>query len=337
MPDVIILNDTSVENHHGCTLVMTNLYAILEKLNYSVSARSFVGDNWLENKKFCKNVNKADLVIVNGEGTIHHGKKPGLRLLKIAEFVSDKNIPCFLINTTYQANPKSYKHYLSKYEIISVRESYSQKELGILGIESLLVPDLSFFTSKESFELNRKYIGVTDSVYEDLSRELYLFANKNGFKYLPIIEKTLLDFFRPIKTIRRVISRNDSLLTILNKMNLYFLRRKCRTRSSKEYIKSLQECKLVITGRFHTMCLCILTETPFIALKSNSHKMESLIIDVGIDQDRIKTLSELENFGENKFEQYSTFTKSEQVKIQRYLNYSKDKIEELFEKINMSL
>ena len=42
----------------------------------------------------------------------------------------------------------------------------------------------------------------------------------------------------------------------------------------------------VVTGRFHTACMALLTKTPFLALNSNSWKIEALLKDVGLNLKR---------------------------------------------------
>lgn len=41
-------------------------------------------------------------------------------------------------------------------------------------------------------------------------------------------------------------------------------------------LSTIGQSRLVVTGRFHMVCACLLTKTPFVALKSNSHKIEGM-------------------------------------------------------------
>ncbi len=49
------------------------------------------------------------------------------------------------------------------------------------------------------------------------------------------------------------------------------------------YLSTLMGCASHITGRYHAVCFSIATATPFRALSSNSHKIEALLDDVGLD------------------------------------------------------
>ena len=66
----------------------------------------------------------------------------------------------------------------------------------------------------------------------------------------------------------------------INKLNLSYL-------SNKEFIKWLCSKELVITGRYHTVTLCILTRTPFVAIESNTPKITALLKDVFDDNSRV--------------------------------------------------
>lgn len=53
------------------------------------------------------------------------------------------------------------------------------------------------------------------------------------------------------------------------------------------YMDKLGQCTLSVTGRFHAVCFALLTRTPFIAVRSNSWKIDALIDDVGLNRDRL--------------------------------------------------
>lgn len=43
-----------------------------------------------------------------------------------------------------------------------------------------------------------------------------------------------------------------------------------------------QQASLVVTGRFHGICLAILAKRPFVAFASNTHKIEGLLKDANL-------------------------------------------------------
>ena len=75
MKKAVLINDTRTEGHHGCNLVIENIIYLLKNRNINIIDYSNCNSCWYQNKKFLNNFNKADLIIVNGEGTIHHNQK----------------------------------------------------------------------------------------------------------------------------------------------------------------------------------------------------------------------------------------------------------------------
>ena len=60
---------------------------------------------------------------------------------------------------------------------------------------------------------------------------------------------------------------------------------------SRQWVFSQRE--LLVTGRFHAVCMAILTKTPFVAVTSNSWKIEALLADIGLDPARVQTIGAL--------------------------------------------
>ena len=132
---VAILNDTYKGHrttggaHFGCQLVMEAIDEQCERVGLEVVQR--VGS---DTHKF-KIKPEVDLVIVNGEGSIHHGARR--ELIDVA-----KEVPSVLINAVWQENdPYGVEHF--KY--IAVREARSREALYLsAGVEANIVPDMLF-------------------------------------------------------------------------------------------------------------------------------------------------------------------------------------------------
>lgn len=157
--NVVILNDTSFQNHFGCELVMKTFKEQLSRLGYKIIQTVPTG---VVNFSIPK---QTDMVIVNGEGTIHHGA--GSHLI----YTVDKypEIPFVLLNAVWQENP-DYKC-LHKFKYISVRESFSFNDIqkNIKKVE--IIPDIMFasqYAQSLAFDLNKTTpsadVGVTDNV-----------------------------------------------------------------------------------------------------------------------------------------------------------------------------
>jgi len=129
---VVILNDTSISGHFGGKLVMNALYRELGLRDVEVLQRVQVREPWEGYKKI---MDKADLIIVNGEGSIHHGSR--MELLEVAEYY-----PSALINAVYQEVPSN--KWVKDFKYIAVRESLSQEKVAEHGGIATVVPDLLF-------------------------------------------------------------------------------------------------------------------------------------------------------------------------------------------------
>ncbi len=80
-----LLNDTSVINHYGCKLVVKNIIEISEIYNIKIISRIPVGKAWYKND-YKEKILNSDLVIVNGEGTLHHSRQRAVKLGSVASF-----------------------------------------------------------------------------------------------------------------------------------------------------------------------------------------------------------------------------------------------------------
>ena len=129
---VAILNDTYKGHrttggaHFGCQLVMEAIDEQCERVGLEIVQR--VGS---DTHKF-KIKPEVDLVIVNGEGSIHHGARR--ELIDIA-----KEVPSVLINAVWQDNDNSG---LEHFKYIAVRESRSKTATGDHSVN--VVPDMLF-------------------------------------------------------------------------------------------------------------------------------------------------------------------------------------------------
>ncbi len=136
MPKIVLVNDTSLFNtHFGCQLVGQTIREqcarvgmhILSALPLKFDLR--LAKPWLD---------RADLVIINGEGSIHHGRNS--HLLDLA-----KAYPSALINCVFQENGS--QRALQNFLYLSARESLSAAEIAKQGVDCQIVPDLIFASS----------------------------------------------------------------------------------------------------------------------------------------------------------------------------------------------
>ncbi len=180
---VALVNDTSLyETHFGCELVCQCFREQFSRLGMDLVAslpRNF------DEKYSDKILSKVDLVVVNGEGSIHHGKN--MHLLRLSE-----RYPSVLVNCVYQENPTCDG--LAKFLYISARESLSAAEIRAQGCYCEVVPDMIYASSFiNSYIKNNPIfdIGFTDNIVmkKSVFRRKMLYANTMPREFLAEITK----------------------------------------------------------------------------------------------------------------------------------------------------
>ncbi|MDP4611534.1 MAG: polysaccharide pyruvyl transferase family protein [Opitutales bacterium] len=161
-PKVVFVGDTSLRTpHFGCQLVGQTFREQFVRVGMELIASlptSFErASNWRTH------FDRADLIVINGEGSIHHG-----RFQELIDLAS--KFPVALVNCVYQENPENPN--LLKLKYVSARESMSANALIQLGAEAEVVPDVLFASSflRSFVPLNSadKEIGVTDSAKKEI-------------------------------------------------------------------------------------------------------------------------------------------------------------------------
>ena len=272
-----VINDTRREvGHTGCHLVMANLFRACQDHNIAVIGSDFDISTDFDADLFRKKIAEADCLVINGEGTLHHNNGIGLIARSMIAKEMDKKV--FLVNSVWQSNYVIKRH-LDLFDGIYVRESLSQDELRHDGCMSArVVPDLSFYKCDIENVHTQKSRGaaVIDSVL--LGNTVYLskLALVKGYDML----------FMGRWHNRRFIRDNPFLYLLL----------KIRKPSMNRFTKGVQDIAgrpFVISGRFHAVCMAMMTNVPCIAISSNTHKVEGLFTDAGIMSDYLITQSEL--------------------------------------------
>ncbi len=329
MTKIAIFNDTSKENHYGCSLVMKNLIRKLNKHNLKPIFFWPVGEDWRPFANKIKKKYNFQAIIVNGEGSIHNSKVR-LRakyLSQLATFAKNElKIPAYLINSTIYNNDKETYSNLNNFKRIYVRESLSLEELKKNNIQAKIVPDLSL-AYPYNFNTKRKGFLVTDSVFRDVSIKLKLFCKKNKYDYEKIGNKD-----------KSFLQKLDK--RINNFIKIYNFPGKRKSKISANYNKFLNKLKkreLVLTGRFHVVTFCVLTKTPFIAIESNTHKISSITNDIFGCTKKVIATEEISKININNNYSDFLFNPLEIKKIDRYCSHGRQKIDNMFKEISRDL
>ncbi|MBT9292159.1 glycosyltransferase family 29 protein [Prosthecodimorpha staleyi] len=187
-----------------------------------------------------------DVVVVNGEGSMHHGVHSfHQKMLLLGEAVARRR-PAFLVNTVWQRNGRLFDHVLRHLDAITVRERASQRDLKARhGIQAELRLDASFWAPVAPVAAREDFGGGT-VVTDFYSRQFGNFVRMTGglLKAKPYID-----------------------------MGEY---------GWPELIASLRTASLLVTGRHHAVYAACRARLPFVAMAGNTHKIEGLIEASGL-------------------------------------------------------
>lgn len=133
MAKVALINDTSTHNpHFGCQLVGQTFREQFARVGLELSVTLGLQFELHDVAGWLKQV---DLVVINGEGSTHHGSN--LHILELA-----RHYPAVLVNCVWQGNPRIDA--LSAFRYIAARESFSAAEFINQGVHCNVVPDVMF-------------------------------------------------------------------------------------------------------------------------------------------------------------------------------------------------
>ena len=99
----ILLNDARSEEHLGCKLVVKNILEQCDHVGIDVVdtvAHSAEDDEWIARNR----AEDYDLLLINGEGTMHHDRPKAVSLMRSAVAASQRGKTVALINTVWQQN-----------------------------------------------------------------------------------------------------------------------------------------------------------------------------------------------------------------------------------------
>ena len=249
---------------------------------------------------------------MNGEGTIHHGPRrwQAQALAEFAEFAHDQlKVPAFLINSTLYANEASLNGCLKHYDAIYVRDRASHESLTEAGIENHFVPDMTFALSSNLTHTFDKPLCVVDSVMQSDIPKLRRFSKENNADYCSMIVARPSNY-SPWRKTRRFI-----LETIK-----WFFKEKNRSLDPAAFEAYLGQYQIIVTGRYHTVTMCLKNKIPFVAIESNTPKISYLLKEVFGDSSRLISIDSLDSLD---VEHWNQFTDEEAAGIEHFLEKAK--------------
>ena len=296
MRKVALFNDTAPTRHFGCEAVMAAIEINLASRGALLAYRHPVTKPWRNDPAALAAIDDADIVLVNGEGTIYHGKPTAANLAQLAPHCAQRGKPCFVINATIQANSQEVMRDLAACSGLWVREGRSAAEAKRWGIDAEICGDLSFFHVLPEHEDGGDRGLVLDFAHPDVTAALGEVAARLRADFVAMRHN-----MRGMKSYRK-----------------HWLRRRYEAGKPTEIVPGidtfqkfaafLARRRFLVTGRFHGLCFALNCRVPFFAVPLDVWKSEGLLADVGLHPDRLLRDSEIpKSFSSREIDLISTY------------------------------
>jgi hypothetical protein len=331
LPGTIVLGDTRDLHHHGCEAVLAQLIAGLTNAGLP-PAQVLHGMVWEPYGEVCL---KAPLVVLNGEGALHHSRLVVESVLTLAEKRRAARLPTALVNSSWFANTPEQTRRLAAFDLVAMRDGESRASVRAEGIASLDAPDLAIRQAMQwrAAHANTPRGGVptvSDSTRPEVTRRLRDFAAARGWKYLPVLYPPAAA--RPGKKSRKIF-RRLRLARLLGPLARVALSPRYHAQLAGEpsmdaYCAALTAGEGALAGRFHSVCYCLGLRVPVVAMASNTRKIESILTDAGLDAARrMVSLESLTGI--------PPFTEEEAAALEQFLAAAEREFEHLFRRIRL--
>lgn len=259
----ILLNDTGrlgagfhLGTVYACSTIRQNL------IRRGLQEIGWANDQTRFNALLASASQKPVLIVLNGEGTLHHGAPRGVELLSICMDAKAQGIDVVVINSVWQDNTEFMSKALRQADLVHVRDSLSQKSLPA-NFPASITPDVSIQmflkTLREGKFLPPQHeVAVMDSVIPAVSTTLLDYAEQENLPF----------FAMPVGNLRNT-------------------RKVVAERSGKVWPRLLQLTDVLtsqswVTGRFHGLIAALCAGRPVCAMSSNTAKIEGFLHDAGL-------------------------------------------------------
>ena len=334
-PRVLLLGDHRSVGHHGSSTVVRVILNELGRRGIDVVSSSKLSK--LASDPSSLKARSIDGVLINAEGALHGQSKHALGFARVVEACKENGLPCFLINAVLDGCDREVTDKLRKASGMFCRERRSKAEADSLGIPAQLCPDLTFALHLPD-EVN--WIPgaqglVTDSTLAETNQTLHRFATLHDLSYLPLRAAPHITSYTD-KSVSRALK-----FAVRNKVGQLFRgnfqadRYGCTVASVEQFLRHISSnTKFVITGRFHGVCFCLKVGVPFLALRSNTYKIEGLLEDAGF-ADRLVAIDTLANPDRSVelLNAASNWSEADEQNRCRYIKFAEDSIRACFDNI----
>jgi hypothetical protein len=320
----LLVNDVSLAGHHGSALVSAQAVRIAGAARIALVA----GWDWPSVERALAGRHDFDLVIVNGEGSIHHDSRAAQRISALAGRLKARGTPAYLINASEEANSRRVYDGLAAFRLRYVRDEASRLSLASAGIRAEVVPDLTLTWEDCPVASCEGGLLVTDASEQRKAELLIGLAQRWGAR--PVTLRTVPPWPSRGSPIRRLTFELKSLVGGIAWSSPWSLRYTGARRSLSELARTLAEARAVVCGRFHAACLALRLRLPFVAVEGNIGKLRGLLGEIGMG-DRLIAIEDLRDLAEPP--RIAPFSEAERAGLDAFLDGAVERAREMFEEI----
>jgi hypothetical protein len=273
VPKVAVFNDTRPMRHFGCDAVMAAIEDNVAARAGTVTYRHPVGRAWDDDAAALAAIVKADLVLINGEATMHRDLPVALRWSKLGPHCAALGKPCYLTNATIQQIKGAVRENLAAFTGIWVRDHRSAAELHGLGIAGEMTGDLTYFHDLPRHHPAESRGLVLDSA--DRRHDMGAIAAALGLDYVAMrySNRGLKAYRKPFLRRRFESGKPSGRIAGIS--------------TFQKFAAYLAARPFIISGRFHGLCFAINGGIPFAAMSLSSWKVDAMLDDIGLGRDRL--------------------------------------------------
>lgn len=309
-----LINDTRCNGHVGCDLVIAAIMQQCRRVGIELVG-TVLNSSVSDASEVAARLNDFDLLLVNGEGTLHHDQPKALRIGEAVRVARQAGRHCVLINTVWQDNDQACRM-LDCFDQIYCRESISASQLNRDGAAARIVPDLVFSHSLAS-DGEKRGVAILDSFDRRTTLQLAWRSAARGYTFLPM----------HIEHYRKLEKRAPLGWT-------FRLRGGRCIAPGQQWLSALTSSELVLSPRFHGTCLALLAGRPTAILASNTQKVEGLVADIGLPDDVVFPLSDAcRLLDRRRLERAAGAVVDHRPKIDQYLQRARTGIDAMFDSI----
>lgn len=280
-----MVNDTRYDNHHGGLRVMANLHLGMQRRGWRCVGSLPVSATVQHLARHHTNIARAKLIVVNGEGTLHHNSRNAERLLSICNALCGQ-APIALINALWQDNDTArWQPLLSKFNAIYTRDRRSQAQLQALGLRVGYAPDLTFYHHTNNAGGEKAYYLCTDSVLKNWNEQALNRCDDDPKLRFATLLTRRIRFSRGVRDYDRQLKHTlyPWLFTRFN-INVPARYKALVTAvdNTDEFIRRFASYRAVCAARYHALCFALQQQVPVLAISSNSQKSEALLEEAGL-------------------------------------------------------